>query len=204
MPFNINTFISNGLTYGGQRPALFSVSTTVPAGIGIDTTTVKKFEYVCRASELPPAQIGIVEAPYFGRKIKLLGDRTFPDWTCTIMNDEDFAVRAMLELWSNAMNRLQSNVMDPAMIGGAYKTDQTISQYSKDGQVTRQYTMYGAFPYNVGSIAVDWEQTNTFESFPVNWAYDYWMPTVETSGLSAGGINTYGAAANTDGPLGPS
>ena len=50
MPFNINTFIQNGLVYGGARPTLFSVTATVPAGIGISPTSVQKLTYVCRAS----------------------------------------------------------------------------------------------------------------------------------------------------------
>lgn len=203
MPFNINTFKSQGLTYGGARPSLFNITLSVPAGIGINTVTVSKFSFVCRSSELPPSQVGTIEVPYFGRRIKLAGERTFTDWNVTVMNDEDFSVRSMFELWSDGINRLQSNVRDPALYNEAYKTALSINQYAKDGELIRQYTMYGAFPTNISAIALDWDNQNQIETFTVNFAYDYWLPTVESSSKSAGGINAYEAAAVTDGPLGP-
>jgi hypothetical protein len=203
MPFNINTFKSQGLTYGGARPSLFNITLSVPAGIGINTVTVSKFSFVCRSSELPPSQVGTIEVPYFGRRIKLAGERTFTDWNVTVMNDEDFSVRSMFELWSDGINRLQSNVRDPALYNEAYKTALSINQYAKDGELIRQYTMYGAFPTNISAIALDWDNQNQIETFTVNFAYDYWLPTVESSSKSAGGINSYEADAVTDGPLGP-
>lgn len=203
MPFNINTFKQQGLVYGGARPSLFNVTLTVPGGIGIDTTTVSKFTYVCKSGQIPPSQVQSFDVPYFGRKIKLAGDRTFPDWSVNVMNDEDFSVRAMFELWSNAINRLESNVRDPAVITELYKTDLLINQYSKDGELIRQYTMYGAFPTIIGPITLDWDQSNNVETFPVNFAYDYWLPTVETSTKTAGGVNQYLGQTDADGPLGP-
>jgi len=203
MPFNINTFKSQGLVYGGARPSLFNIALSVPAGLGISTTTVSKLSFVCRSSELPPSQVGTIEVPYFGRRIKLAGERTFTDWNVTVMNDEDFSVRSMFELWSDGINRLQSNVRDPSLYNEAYKTALSINQYAKDGELIRQYTMYGAFPTNISAIALDWDNQNQIETFTVNFAYDYWLPTVESSSKSAGGINSYEADAVTDGPLGP-
>ena len=48
MPFNISTFKSKGLVYGGARPSLFQVSLFVPSGIGIDSVSIDKFRFVCR------------------------------------------------------------------------------------------------------------------------------------------------------------
>jgi hypothetical protein len=203
MPFNINSFKSNGLVYGGARPALFNVRLTPPPGIGIDNISAQKFEFVCRSAELPAASVGAFDVPYFGRKIKISGDRTFADWQVNIMNDEDFAVRAMFEKWSNALNRLVSNVRDPVINGENYKTDLTVIQYSKDGGIIRSYDIIGAFPTEIGAIALDWDTTNAFETFPVTFAYDYWVPAVEASDKKAGGVNTYLDQALTDGSSGP-
>ena len=203
MPFNINTFKQQGLFYGGARPANFNVTLSVPNGIGIDNTTVQKFTFVCRASEIPPSQIPSIDVPYFGRKIKVSGDRVYPDWNITVMNDEDFSVRAMFELWMNGINGAEANVRDPALVDELYKTDSSIQQFSKDGEIIREYTMYGAFPTLVGPMATDWDSTNQIQTFPVTFAYDYWLPTVEQSSKNIGGVNVYGPAAVTDGPLGP-
>jgi hypothetical protein len=203
MPFNINTFKSNGLVYGGARPSLFNVRLSTPQGIGIDTASTQKFEFVCRTAELPASTIGQFEIPYFGRKIKLAGDREFGAWQVNVMNDEDFSVRALFEKWSNAMNRLVSNVRDPNVSSENYKSDLSVIQYSKDGSVIRSYNIIGAFPTEIGGIALDWDTTNNIETFPVSFSYDYWTPGVESSSKSAGGVNVYGGDTVVDGPLGP-
>ena len=77
MSFNINKFKSEGLVYGGARPSLFKVELQVPTGIGIDSVSVRKFEFVCRTAELPEVAVSSFDVPYFGRKIKLAGDRNF-------------------------------------------------------------------------------------------------------------------------------
>ena len=203
MPFNINSFKSNGLVYGGARPSLFNVYLSVPQGIGIDNVSVDKFRFVCRAAELPASAVSAIEIPYFGRKIKVAGERAFADWSVTVMNDEDFAVRSMFETWSNALNRLVSNVRDPNINAENYKADLEIIQYGKDGTELRSYQIVGAFPTEIGNIGLDWDSSNAVESFSVNFSYDYWIPITEQSDKKAGGVNLYGVAATTDGPLGP-
>ena len=123
MPFNIAAFKANGLVYGGARPSLFNVFLSVPAGIGIDLVSVDKFRFVCRAAEMPESTISNIEIPYFGRRIKVAGERSFADWSVTVMNDEDFAVRGMLEAWSNAINRIVANVRNPNLAAEQYKAD---------------------------------------------------------------------------------
>ena len=179
--FNISTFKTRGLTYGGTRPTLFEVYLTPPAGVGADQNSQDKFRFTCRGASLPAATIQAIDVGYFGRKIKVQGDRTFSDWQVTVMNDEDFLVRSMFEKWSNALNRMESNIRDPnfAMDENSYKVDMDVIQYGKAGDVLRQYTIIGAFPTNVSEIALDWDTTNQVETFTVQFAYDYWLPTVE-------------------------
>lgn len=203
MPFNINQFKQAGLVYGGARPSLFNIFLTVPVGIGIDNVSVDKFRFVARAAELPASEVGSFEVPYFGRTIKLAGERTFSAWSVTIMNDEDFSVRAMFEAWSNALNRMVANVRDPVLAAEQYKTDLEVIQYAKDGSEIRSYVLVGAFPTTIGAINLDWSTTGNVEEFTVNFAYDYWVPNIEASDKKAGGVNIYGPQAFIDGPLGP-
>ena len=203
MPFNISAFKTNGLVYGGARPSLFNVFMSVPAGLGIDNTSVDKFRFLCKTAELPESTVSSIEIPYFGRKIKVAGERAFADWGVTVLNDEDFAVRAMFEAWSNAINRMVSNVRDPNVATENYKADLEVIQYGKDGSKIRSYQLIGAFPTSVGSIGLGWDSTNAIEEFSVNFSYDYWIPVVESSDKKAGGTNTYGAQAEVDGISGP-
>ena len=201
--FNISTFKSSGLVYGGSRPSLFSVTLSVPQGIGIDNASVGKFRFTCQAASLPPSKLESIDVPYFGRKIKVKGNRTFGDWEVTVQNDEDFSVRSLFELWSNAMNRMVANVTDPAVDAEGYKVDLTVEQYAQDGELLRSYSIVGAFPTDIGEMELDWNSTNAIQTFKVTFAYDYWLPLQESSSKQAGGINSYGDTASSDGPLGP-
>jgi len=203
MPFNINTFKQNGLVYGGARPSLFSVVLSVPATLGIDNVSVDKFRFLCRTAELPDSTIAAIEVPYFGRKIKVAGERTFNDWSVTVMNDEDFSVRALFETWSNAINRLVANVRDTTISQEQYKADLEVIQYGKDGSEIRSYQFVGAFPTVVGAITLGWDSSSQIEEFPVSFSYDYWVPVIESSDKKAGGTNIYGPSTEQDGPAGP-
>ncbi|MGZ4849966.1 MAG: phage tail protein [Candidatus Bathyarchaeia archaeon] len=202
-PFDIARFKSSGLTFGGARSSLFQVVFN-STGTTLDTLSQNlplagqdKFAFTCRGASLPPATLGVIEAPFFGRRIPLAGDRTFPPWTITVMNDEDWAVRSMFETWSNALNRLQSNVRDPAFINGEnnYKADFSVLQYAKTGAVIAQYQIIGAWPSNVDAIQLDWDNQNQIETFGVTLAYDYWLPDAS---VDASQPNSFYAAAVTD------
>lgn len=203
MPFNISSFKENGLVYGGARPSLFNVFMSVPAGIGIDNVSVDKFRFVCKTAELPESNVGSIDIPYFGRRIKVAGERNFADWAVTVMNDEDFSVRSMFEAWSNAVNRMIANVRDPNVSAEQYKVDLEVIQYAKDGTTIRSYQLIGAFPTQIGAIGLNWEAQNAIEEFGVNFSYDYWVPLVESSDKKAGGVNTYSALTTQDGVNGP-
>jgi hypothetical protein len=192
MAFNIAQFKSSGLYYGGARPALFEVVIAMPTGVDLNTTSAAALTYVCRAAELPPASLGVALAPYFGRDIKLAGDREFPDWPTTVMNDEDFSVRSFLEAWSNSINKMESNHRDPRLAANeGYKVDLTVTQYSKDSEPIRQYSIIGAWPREIEGIELNWDAKNTVEEFRCTWSYDYWIPVIEQSSKNRNGTNPF-------------
>lgn len=216
MTFNIETFKNQGLPWGGARPSLFAITFTTPAGIteltGASAAT-SKLSYQGTSTEIPAATLGIVEVGYFGRKIKVAGDRTFADWTVNMICDEDMISRSFFEAWSNGINELEANVRETSAMneGGSgasagdptqsgYKVDMQITQYGKDGAPIRGYSMIGAWPVEVGAITVDWDNQNQYIKFPVRFAYDYWLPfgTGGTEILSPrGGTISYGGAVDS-------
>ena len=189
MAFNVNEFISRGLEYGGARPSLFEVQMGQPPGIQFDADSVQKLSFMCQAAQLPAASMSSIEIPYFGRKIKVAGERSFDNWTLSIMNDEDFKVRSLFEKWSNALNSLETNIRGGGLGAENYKSDLDVIQYAKDGEIIRAYTVIGAFPTDVSSIDVNWSSTGTVQTFSATLAYDYWIPQVENS--SKGNSNQY-------------
>jgi hypothetical protein len=144
---------------------------------------------MCQAAALPPASMSSIDVPYFGRKIKVAGERTFENWQLTIMNDEDFKVRSLFERWSNALNALESNVRGQGLDQENYKADLDVIQYGKDGKRIRSYTIIGAFPTDISAIELNWNTTGSVETFTSTLAYDYWIPQDETQVY--GGDNSY-------------
>jgi hypothetical protein len=182
MAFNINE-IRSQLTGGGARPSLFQVQITNPANGAGDL----KVPFMCKAAALPTSNLGTIEVPYFGRKIKIAGDRTFDEWTVTIINDEDFLIRNAMEQWMNSINLHQQNTNAfGTSAPSAYKSQATVQQYGKDGRVLRVYNFNGLFPTNVSEIAVDWDTPDTIQEFTVTFQYDWWNVSGGVTGNAGG------------------
>ena len=166
MAFNINQFKSE-LVGGGARPTLFQCQITNPINPAADI----KVPFMVRAGGIPESVVGQYTVPYFGRQVKYAGDRTFADWTVTIINDEDFAIRNAMEEWMNFINSHDSNSRG---LPQEYKSTGQITQYSKDGSPLRTYVFEGMFPVSVEGIQMDWSQTDSIEEFSVTFQYDLW------------------------------
>lgn len=179
MAYSIQNIKSN-LTGGGARSCLFEASFTIPQVLG--PTSSQKLQFLCKGTSIPESTISALDVDYMGRKVKVAGTRAaFADWTVSVLNDEDFAIRNDLEKWLNYMNGHVDNSQQVALT--SYKTDGTLTQLSKDGSKLRTYTFKGIFPTSVGSIALDWS-TDSIETFDVTFAVDWW----EVSGVTATGV----------------
>lgn len=170
MPFNVNE-IRSQLTLGGARGSLFQVQFGNPANGVADI----KIPFLCRAAQIPESQLGTISVPYFGRSIKLAGDRTFADWTVTVINDEDFLIRNALEEWSNAINTRQGNIRAFSSASPLlYKSTAEVTQFSKTGVPIRVYKFNGIYPSLVTPIDLNWADTDSVEEFQVTFQYDWW------------------------------
>ena len=188
------------LAGGGARPNLFEISIpTFPTAIAEawspgDDNENGMFKFLAKATSLPASNLGNIEIPFRGRTLKVAGDRTFDDWTVTIINDEDFKLRTAFERWSNVISRLDdaTGVTNPS----SYMTDGFVQQLgrgptantgSNDGgesSVLRTYKFFDVFPITVGEIAVSYDTTDQLEEFDVTFRYQYF--TIGNSTQSSG------------------
>jgi hypothetical protein len=180
--FDVNQFKSDGLKFGGVRPTQFEVNIYVPTSL-ISTQT-PRIRFFCHSTTAPPMIQDSIRVPYFGRTLKYVGDRDYPDWTVSVFNDEDFPVRNVLEDWSNRMNAAISNRMAADMFPVAYKSTALVIQYGKDGTALKGYLFEGVFPINVDSMALSWDSVNQVQSFDVTFAYDLWIPDASVTGTA--------------------
>ena len=186
------------LAGGGARPNLFEASiNSFPTAISEawDNSSEAEggaFKFLCKSTALPASNLGSIEIPFRGRTLKVAGDRTFDDWTVTIINDEDFRLRTAFERWSNVMSQLDdaTGVTNPT----SYMTDAFIQQLGRgpeagsatnnggNSSILRSYKFFDVFPVTVGEIALSYDTTDALEEFDVTFRYQYY--TVGSSGDS--------------------
>lgn len=131
-----------------------------------------KIEFLASAGQIPAATIGLVEQPFRGHVLKLAGDRTFEPWTVTIINDIEFSSRSALELWQQDIQELDGG-------NGATTTDYMLSrafveQLHKDDSVLARYEFFNMFPTNIGPIELNYETTDSLETFDVEFQFSHW------------------------------
>ena len=192
MPFDLQGFRS-ALKLDGARPNLFEVAMNFPALATANQNTqdglsvAEQVRFFCRAAQFPGSTVNAIPVNYFGRELKFAGNRIFPEWTVTIINDEDFKVRNAFELWMNGLNSHRGNLRNPAFASPtSYTTQATVTQFGKTGDALKSYTFIGMFPIDISPIEVDHSANDTIEEYAVTFAYQWWESTPTDSGVSGG------------------
>ena len=176
MPFSINDFKTQGLSYGGARPNLFEVHLTFPFSAGVDS------QWTAKSTFLPASISSSINIHYLGRAFKCAGERAFPQWTVTFINDEDFKLRAALEKWADyisGFNKIGQN-QDNNFTNGNYQSSAKVWQLSKAGKKIKLYHFHGLYPVTITDIALSWDSPNTIEEFTTTFDYQYYTTNYET------------------------
>ena len=134
----------------------------------------RNFSFKCKAAPMPAGIVEKVPVGYMNRKINLAGDRTFDDWTVTIYNDDAHTTRQEIVDWQGICHGQGNEIT-----GGTpaeYKKTAIVRQYHRDGKtVTKEITITGLWPTNVGEVQMDWDSNNEIETFEVTFAMDWWL-----------------------------
>jgi len=198
------------LAGGGARPNLFEVSipsfpTALTTGSGSDTSDpwssyAENFKFMCKAAQLPASTVAPINVPFRGRVLKVAGDRTFAEWTVTVINDEDFTLRTAFEKWGDIMTNLIDNtgVTNPSsyMTNGFVKQlgrgNSAFSTKNTPGNVSvlRTYKFYDIWPSDISAIELSYDNSDQIEEFQVTFQVQYFT-IGETDESTAGeGANT--------------
>ena len=153
---------------GGARPNLFQVTINYP---GFANGDAELTSFLVEAASLPGSTFGIIPVPFRGRILKMAGDRTFAEWTTTIINDTDFAVRDAIERWMNGINAHSANTGLTSPI--AYEADLKVDQLDRNGDVLKTYIFRGAYPQDMSEIALSYGDNDNIERFSCTWSYQY-------------------------------
>ena len=175
MPFNLDQF-RNTISSGGARPTLFEMFINWPSSVASGRVASSLSRFMVHVSAIPTSQVGMIEIPYFGRKIKVMGDRVFQPLTVQLFNDENFALRKAFEEWMDRMagHRSATSQYRGGNTDGGYTTDLELVQYGRQGDVLRTYNFVGAFPTNLAEIPLDWNTTDQIQTYAVEFQYQWW------------------------------
>ncbi len=222
---SIEDFKSN-LANGGVRPTMFEVQIAFPeivrgsfndfpSGFTVDADEInqqsdrgnprpsgpeltEKSTFMVKAATMPGSQIGMIEVPFRGRRLKVSGDRTFNDWQTTIFNDSDYRLRDALEKWAEIIqyhnfalghNQLTDGVTEPlAGETQGYMGSGFVRQLDRQGRQLKIYKLAGIWPVTIDEIQLGFDQFDTIEEYGVTWAVQYWQ---------AGGRQSENGPSNT-------
>ena len=173
---NINDFKAK-LAGGGARANQFKVTMPFPgyAQVGGE---IEDLAFLCRSTQIPAMTLGEVDVKFRGRSIKIAGDRTFADWSVTVLNDTNFKLRNAFERWQNGINNMTdgeglTNPVD-------YQVDVFVDQLDRNGNTLKSYTLRGAFPIDIAAIPLNYETNNAVEDFDVTFQYQYFETNTTT------------------------
>ena len=172
------TGFKQAMAGGGARPTLYFVQVMPPSGIsrtgndGLDGANFISF--MAQTASIPSGNIGMIEVPYMGRKVKMAGDRTYEDWNTTVVNDEGFTVRNYVEKWQELINGPISNVT-LANSYSEYTSVAHVVHLSKSGEKIAEYAMQDCWPSVVAGIELGWETNDSLETFDITWTFNQWV-----------------------------
>ena len=173
---NINDFKAK-LAGGGARANQFKVTMPFPgyAQVGGE---IEELAFLCKITQLPAMSVAPITVPFRGRQIKIAGDRTFADWTITVINDTNFKLRNAFERWSNGINNMTDGegLTNPA----DYQVDAFVDQLDRNGATLKSYTLRGAYPTEIAAIELDYGNNDTIEEFQVTFNYQYFESNTTT------------------------
>ena len=173
---NINDFKAK-LAGGGARPNQFKVVMPFPgyAQVGGE---IEEMAFLCRTTSLPAMSVTPLEIPFRGRKIKIAGDRTYENWSVTVLNDTNFKIRNAFERWSNGINNATDNegLTNPA----DYQVDAFVDHLDRNGATIKSYTFRGMFPITIAAIELNYDEAPGIEEFSVELAYQYFESNTTT------------------------
>ena len=176
---SIDSFKSR-LVQGGARPNLFEVEMDFPSGVGIFDEEIENTRHrmMIKGAQLPASNIAEVVVPFRGRQIKIAGDRTFDEWSITVLNDTNFKLRNAFERWQNGINNMTDNegLTNPV----DYQVDCFVDHLDRNGNTIKSYTLRGLFPTAISAIDLNYDEAAAVEEFTATFNYQYFESNTTT------------------------
>ena len=180
---------------GGARPNLFEVQVNFPTAVNLgiqgdnpnNSFNQDTFRFLCKAAALPASNIANIDVPFRGRIFKVAGDRTFENWTVTVINDENFNHYRAFQAWMQNIGQYgdSSGMTNPSdymgqatvyQLGRNSSTRQAAGSPATDSRTIAQYKFEDIWPTTVSNIDLSYDSSDAIEEFTVDFQVQYWFP----------------------------
>lgn len=156
--------------HGGTRRNRFSITGELGGEGSAKLTTFHAYAF-----NLPAVGIGEIPVDYRGRRVYIPGDRDYPAWTLTILDDssgDGSKIYHALQSWQNKINNHSSNTSETG--GAADRKMWTINHldYSGDKEL-KTFNLKGCWPVSVGAVSLAAGARDELVTFDVTVRYDY-------------------------------
>ena len=136
----------------------------------------ENIEFMCKSAAIPGSTLPAIEVPFRGHKLKVAGDRTFEDWTVTVINDVNFTARTACEQWMESIQELDSGVGATDLEYLASRA--TISQLNRDDSIIATYELYNMYPQTLAQIDLSYDTVDEIQTFDITFSYSHWERTL--------------------------
>lgn len=215
MSFNVSDFKSKIAEVGGLAKAnKFAVMISPPpwtAAVGdslSDSATAPfNLRFLCDTTNLPGKNLNTIDymPQGFGAVHKIPIGVTHDPLSLTFLMDGNHLVMKFFQLWLQEIINTGSSFDGPLAsykdrtdhemsYKSNYASSLVISFFSDDGTSILKYHFKDAYPVQIGSVALGWEQNDTIAKLPIEFSYSTYtvfkdtLPTKVTGGP---GVNLF-------------
>tara|TARA_B100001996_G_C18514798_1_gene536909 strand:+ start:46 stop:681 length:636 start_codon:yes stop_codon:yes gene_type:complete len=190
---------------GGARPNLFEVQVNFPGKVDLkiqkdnpnNDFNQDTFRFLCKAAALPASNIANIDVPFRGRIFKVAGDRTFENWTVTVINDENFNHYRAFQAWMQNIGQYgdSSGMTNPSdymgtatvyQLGRNSASLQGSNTTATSSRTIAQYKFEDIWPATVSNIDLSYDSSDAIEEFTVDFNVQYWFPEVAPDAVKIG------------------
>jgi hypothetical protein len=125
--------------------------------------------------------------------MKVPGEKTYPEWTCTIISDETHKIRELFEDWSDLISKSGTGFREAKNEGrqtlnsiygptvsevskySSHYRDVVIDQLGSDNTIVKTYTLRQAWPTVISQMELNAESISNTQDLTVTFAYQYYI-----------------------------
>lgn len=150
----------------GARPILFEIEVSVPAtvakAVGKDAKTITEdLKFFVSGTQIPGRTIGAPVVNYEGEEVKLAGDPIYDDLTFTYLNDVEYYVREMIDVWDEYIVHNRTNKRE---VPSNYEKTWIVYTLNQAKERTKGYKLLYGYPQVVTPIDKNWDTKDTVET----------------------------------------